>query len=88
MMFYNILDQKRLDLLPIFKNFKKDFYLGGGTALVLQIGHRDSVDFDFFKEGDIDTPKLFSDLEEFFPEHHWRIYWKKLRKSFRILTET
>ena len=69
-MFYNILDQKRLDLLPFFKNFKKDFYLGGGTALALQIGHRDSVDFDFFKEGEIETQKLFNDLEEFFDRRH------------------
>ncbi len=26
----------------------KDFYLAGGTALALQLGHRSSVDFDFF----------------------------------------
>lgn len=26
----------------------KDFYLAGGTALALQLGHRTSVDFDFF----------------------------------------
>lgn len=69
-MFYDILDNKRLDLLPLFKNFKKDFYLSGGTALALQIGHRDSVDFDFFKEVEIDTQKLFNHLEEFFKEHH------------------
>jgi hypothetical protein len=35
-----------------------DFYLAGGTALALQIGHRRSVDFDFytrkhFKKGEI-----------------------------------
>ncbi len=69
-MFYDILDKKRIDLLPFFKNFKKDFYLGGGTALALQIGHRDSFDFDFFKEGEIDTQKLFSNLEEFVKGHH------------------
>lgn len=28
--------------------FKNDFYLAGGTALALQIGHRISVDFDLF----------------------------------------
>ena len=28
--------------------FLHDFYLSGGTGLTLQIGHRDSVDFDFF----------------------------------------
>lgn len=28
----------------------KDMYLAGGTALALQIGHRVSVDFDFFSK--------------------------------------
>ena len=28
--------------------FAPHFYLAGGTALSLQIGHRRSVDFDFF----------------------------------------
>jgi len=54
-MFYNILDKKRLDILPLFKNFKRDFYLAGDTSLALQIGHRDSVDFDFFGPENIDT---------------------------------
>ena len=30
-----------------------DFYLAGGTALTLQIGHRISVDFDLFTEKEI-----------------------------------
>lgn len=30
--------------------FAKHFYLAGGTALALQIGHRISVDLDFFSE--------------------------------------
>lgn len=67
-MFYNILDKKRIDLLPLFKNLKKDFYLAGGTALALQIGHRDSVDFDFFKEGNFDTKKLFDDIKDIFKD--------------------
>lgn len=29
---------------------KLDYYLAGGTALALQIGHRQSVDFDFFSQ--------------------------------------
>jgi predicted nucleotidyltransferase component of viral defense system len=32
--------------------FAKRFYLAGGTALALQVGHRRSVDFDFFSETD------------------------------------
>lgn len=34
-------------ILPHFKRFQ-GFYLVGGTALALQMGHRVSVDFDFF----------------------------------------
>lgn len=36
----------------------KDYYLAGGTGLALQIGHRESVDFDFFAENDVDADKL------------------------------
>jgi hypothetical protein len=28
-----------------------DFYLAGGTALALHLGHRRSVDLDFFSQG-------------------------------------
>lgn len=32
-----------------------EFYLGGGTALALQMGHRISVDFDLFSKKEIPT---------------------------------
>jgi hypothetical protein len=47
-LYFDILDQKRTDILPLLKPFKADFYLAGGTALALLLGHRDSFDFDFF----------------------------------------
>ena len=68
-MFYNILDKKRFDILPLFEELKKDFYLAGGTALALQIGHRDSVDFDFFSEQDINTKGLFERLRDILKGH-------------------
>src|SRR5512136_3469530 len=34
------------------KPFMRRFYLGGGTALALQLGHRRSIDLDFFSETD------------------------------------
>jgi len=34
--------------LPLAKKFYKDFGLVGGTAIALHIGHRESIDFDFF----------------------------------------
>ncbi len=39
------------------------FYLAGGTALALQLGHRRSVDFDWFREDPIDDPlRLAADV--------------------------
>lgn len=35
-------------LFPKLTLFKDDFYLAGGTALALQLGHRVSADFDLF----------------------------------------
>lgn len=37
------------------KSFTQDFYLVGGTALALQIGHRESVDLDFFSQQTFDA---------------------------------
>lgn len=68
-MFYNILDKKRKEILPLLKEFKNDFYLAGGTGLALQIGHRDSIDFDFFTKNDIDTEKLFQKIKKIFENY-------------------
>ena len=39
------------------------FYLGGGTALALQLGHRRSVDFDWFREEPLEDPlRLASEI--------------------------
>ncbi|MBM3411727.1 MAG: nucleotidyl transferase AbiEii/AbiGii toxin family protein [Bacteroidetes bacterium] len=57
---YKVLNQAQLDLLPLLKNFKRSFYLVGGTAIALQIGHRRSIDFDLFTERTI-RPKNILD---------------------------
>ncbi|MDF1497961.1 MAG: nucleotidyl transferase AbiEii/AbiGii toxin family protein [Patescibacteria group bacterium] len=36
----------------------KDFYLAGGTALALQLGHRKSIDLDLFSKNDFFTKEL------------------------------
>ncbi len=48
--------KKNKDIFLKLNNFN-DFYLAGGTALTLQIGHRISIDFDFFSDKEI--PKAF-----------------------------
>ncbi len=36
------------------------FYLAGGTAIALQLGHRRSIDFDWFTEQSFDDPHQYS----------------------------
>jgi len=69
MLFYGILDEQRMSLLPLFGALKGRFYLAGGTALALQIGHRDSVDFDFFTPEPFDTTALSEELNTIFTGH-------------------
>ena len=49
--------------LPILENF----YLAGGTALSLQLGHRKSVDLDFFTPNFPKRDILISSLKQFEP---------------------
>lgn len=65
-MHYEILDKKRLEILPILNKFKDRFYLAGGTGLALILGHRDSIDFDFFSNQHFDTQKLYYEILDVF----------------------
>ncbi len=43
-----ILSSNQSDLLPYLKTFNRSFYMVGGTAIALHLGHRRSIDFDLF----------------------------------------
>lgn len=47
-MYTEIFNTDQAKLLPFLKGFNRSFYLVGGTAIALQIGHRRSIDFDLF----------------------------------------
>ena len=40
------------------------FYLAGGTSLALQLGHRLSIDFDFFTDKTFSTQKIIQHLSK------------------------
>lgn len=61
------LTKEGLHLLPSLRAFG-GFYLAGGTALALQIGHRMSVDFDFFSPDPIEATLLAKAERVFAPE--------------------
>lgn len=60
----NVLPKNQLELFDILstQSFIADFYLAGGTGLALQIGHRQSLDFDFFIPRDFNTPDIIKVL--------------------------
>ena len=63
-MYLNILNNDQQQLLPILSKFKKEFYMVGGTAIALHIGHRLSIDFDLFKSGRIKPKAIIKKFQE------------------------
>lgn len=54
----DVIGKRIRSVIPVIGRYAESFYLGGGTGLALQIGHRKSEDLDFFTthEFDIDSP--------------------------------
>jgi hypothetical protein len=63
-----VLSKEQADLLPLIQQFKREFYLVGGTAIALQIGHRRSIDFDLFKKGKLRPKSILSKIGEYNPQ--------------------
>jgi len=60
-----ILTKKQLALLPLLKLFSGKFVLVGGTAIALQLGHRESIDFDLAALDEIDNLSIRRKLKSF-----------------------
>ncbi len=63
-MFSNILSESQNQLLDAVKMFKRSFYLVGGTAIALQLGHRRSIDFDLFTYTKLNKRNIYKKLDE------------------------
>ncbi|MHB1627940.1 MAG: nucleotidyl transferase AbiEii/AbiGii toxin family protein [Bacilli bacterium] len=64
-MFWNVLDQHRQSVLRQLSMEPPvpDAYLAGGTAVALQIGHRESIDFDFFSPREVQPDDIIRALQ-------------------------
>lgn len=71
-----VLTSSQLKLLPLTATFSKNFYLAGGTAIALTIGHRRSIDFDLFT----DKPLLPLSIKNRFKSAN--VHFKVLQESF------
>jgi len=49
------------------KEYLKGFYLAGGTALALYLGHRKSVDIDLFSNFGFDVAQMLENINHDFP---------------------
>lgn len=63
-MFEKVISRHRKTLLELLvrKDILRNFYLAGGTAAALQLGHRLSEDFDFFTQDEFDTFDMIQNL--------------------------
>jgi hypothetical protein len=65
-MFPDILTESQKVLLPHLESFTSDYYLVGGTAIALHLGHRKSIDFDLFTRDKI-KPRSINAWQEKLP---------------------
>jgi len=77
---------KRQKIFQKLKNFPQ-FYLAGGTALALQIGHRMSDDFDLFTEKDIPAD-LLEKVEKIFKDSKINIITNHSEQLSLIVDQT
>ncbi|MEP0860541.1 MAG: nucleotidyl transferase AbiEii/AbiGii toxin family protein [Ignavibacterium sp.] len=85
-----VLSKDQLKVLPIIRKFKRSFYLVGGTAIALYLGHRKSVDFDLFTNRTLDKKYLDNRLKQlgikyklaYQTKHEWTIFIKNVKVTF------
>ena len=76
--YFNILTKGQARVFPKLGFVKeKGFYLAGGTGLALQLGHRTSVDFDFYSQSHFDAPQFYQEIEKEFGRHAEKIAEEK-----------
>lgn len=86
MLHTDVLTDESRKLFPKLSVFKGDFYLAGGTALALQIGHRVSVDLDLFSQHPI-KKTLLARVEEIYKETQMEILINNSRELTLLIQE-
>lgn len=67
---FDILSKEQERLLPMLKTFSRKFGLVGGTAIALQVGHRRSIDFDFFTFAPFNTAEVRKKVRQYATIEH------------------
>lgn len=73
-----VLNSNQTEIFPKLSFLsERGFYLAGGTALALQLGHRTSLDFDFYNIHHFDRKKLYDKIDELFKKGSLKIGERK-----------
>ncbi len=59
-----IFSDGQIQVLPYINVFQRSFYMVGGTAIALHIGHRRSIDFDLFTHNQLNKSNIKKKLRE------------------------
>ena len=70
-----ILNENQIELLPLIGEFKREYYLVGGTAIALYLGHRRAIDYDLFKFSVLNRKKNLDKIQSlgFKPIVTWNV---------------
>ncbi|MDP3994352.1 MAG: nucleotidyl transferase AbiEii/AbiGii toxin family protein [bacterium] len=68
MLYTKILNKNQLELIKKLDFLGEGVYLAGGTALAIQLGHRTSLDFDFYSKKVFDPQKLSFEFQRRFKD--------------------
>ena len=60
---FEILPRSQKELWSKLDQIPNDFILYGGTAIALRLGHRKSVDFDFFSNKQFNNDQLYNSID-------------------------
>ncbi len=60
----NILNNNQVELLGLVQKFRREYYLVGGTAIALIVGHRRSIDYDLFKLYSINPKRIIDTINK------------------------
>ena len=80
-----ILNGDQQKLLPLMAQFRREYYLVGGTAIALHLGHRRSIDFDMFKMSAINHKKNLDKIVAAGFEH---LVTRRVEEQMNLLVET
>ena len=81
----DILNDKQTELLPLISEFKREYYLVGGTAIALYIGHRRSVDFDLFKLSTLNRKRNLDKIHSY--GFHPVVLWNSIDQMNLVLND-